>query len=260
MKQSVITFLAFLILAIPFADAARSPDLPDATASSGGTVAFSGVKLTAYSAACRYDSAGGPNGSPSTLPPRSYTVDGSSPVAMVAVPQMGGTKSLVGCFLKLDVSGVRGIPSSIRRQMESKIFFAGDHYGRGSNGMKKMDISYECRPGLQNYTFHNAKVRKLNCVGRNWRTKASKTAVAEMARRITNTGTAVASKAPQTTPPAVRPPNPRGTVVATLPPVSPTRPTAGTGRPRIPKLPANSPPPPASSSRVWIDEAFGTMR
>lgn len=268
MKRLVVTFIVVLI-SFHRADAARTP-----ISSEGGAAGvYSGVKLTAYSANCPHDSYGGPNGSPSKLKPRSHTVDGPSPVVLVAVPQMGGTKSLVGCFLEMDFSRST-VPPKMRKMFESKMYFAGDHYGRGSDGMAKADISYECRPGLQNYTFKNVRVKKGKCV-KNWRTKDSQVAVAEAIRNHnTGKGTLVAGpiKTPEIKPPAIATP-PRGSPAVATAPVQPspsapaTRPTAAAGRPRIPTLRPNSPAPHSSvvtrqhqnfSSNLWIEQAFGT--
>lgn len=194
----ILTVIAAFLLALPAAQAKRVMD--DESTSSRPGFDFTGVKATAYSAACRYDRHGGPNASPSTLKPRSYTLESGSPIVMVAVPQSRGTKSLVGCFLELDLSQST-VPKSMRPLFQNKKFFAGDHYGTGSNGMKKIDISYDCRPGLNNKTFKGIRIKKGRCVT-NWR-KGSNTrmAVAEESRKIqiakANPGAGPASVDPQ---------------------------------------------------------------
>lgn len=113
------------------------------------------VKITAYSANCKHDPWGGKNESPSGLKPRSHTVDGKAEngVVLAAVPQKKGeTASYRGCFFT--------IPSLF----PGKKFFAGDFYSSKSDGLKKVDISHECNPGINAKTkFADVLFNSDNC-------------------------------------------------------------------------------------------------
>src|SRR5262249_50216512 len=109
---------------------------------------------------------------------------------MTAVPQIKGTASLFRCFYKI-VLPPGGDPE-LKKSIESNIMFGGDHYDSSSNKMKKIDISYECKPGINNHNFSGAKIKRLNCLKKG---EDVKTAMAEALQKeqYANGGNAIAS-------------------------------------------------------------------
>lgn len=165
-KTGLIVFaVGLLILALDASARMRRSRTSDST----DNYTFSRVELTAYSAGyCRYDRSGGGYHASSDrrINPRNHTIDGkrdSDNVVVAAVPQWGGTSPLYGCFFKV-VFPQKNL-SSTQKKMEEKVFFAADHYGAGSDGRRKIDISYECHRGLDEDSFYGARIQRLSCPG-----------------------------------------------------------------------------------------------
>ncbi|MGZ6478990.1 MAG: hypothetical protein ACXWQE_06800 [Bdellovibrionales bacterium] len=176
---------------------APSNDLID-TGPASNNYTYTGVKLTGYSAACRYDRQGGRNESSSDqrLKPRSHTLDGdaaSDKVVVAAVPQFGGTASLYRCFFKLVPPA--NAPQDIKTKMSQKIFFGGDHYGAGSNRKMKIDVSYGCSRDIQKRTYNNAKIQRLNCLPRKANVMTAINDLVSSANRIAEAGTTASATA-----------------------------------------------------------------
>lgn len=137
----------------------------DPAAAAGLTVAYTLPKVTVthYSATprggrpCRLEGGnGGPDSSPSGVRPLSARIDKPGNIkgrtaVLAAVPQRGGNSSMYGCFFAL--------PDAY----PGKLFFAGDRYGKGSNGKWKTDISSSCN-SIVNKTLRSSVI-VYNCKG-----------------------------------------------------------------------------------------------
>lgn len=164
-------FLPALLLTLTLISAeALAGDSPAVAAAEGLTVAHTirRVQVTHYSATprggrpCKYECdrrgrcVGGKDESPSGVRPLSATIEKPGTIkgrnaVLTAVPQKGGSGGIFGCFFAL--------PDAY----PGTLFFAGDVYGRGSNGKLKTDVSSQCTPRVNDTKYSRMVV--YSCKG-----------------------------------------------------------------------------------------------
>ena len=113
-------------------------------------------KVTSYAAACSNDKVGGKAESSAGGDPRKFTLEkwkkGEAPYVMAAAPQSGGTASLYRCLINMKVPGIdKPVPVRVL-----------DHYGTGSNGASKLDISRACE-NSEKGIGENVKITIVGC-------------------------------------------------------------------------------------------------
>lgn len=163
--NTLLTILLTILLTMLTASA-HAGDVP---AASDLTVAYTipKVQVTHYSATprggrpCKYECGkngcvGGKDESPSGVRPLSATIEKPGTIkgrnaVLTAVPQKGGSGGTFGCFFAL--------PDAY----PGTLFFAGDVYGRGSNGKLKTDVSSQCTPRVNQTKYSRMQV--YNCKG-----------------------------------------------------------------------------------------------